>query len=81
MSSMSAQRTSQPKVLEGVAELVDRAAVELPGGNEILAGRMMVWKIRCCAEWPDAVASAAVPPSSAAIFSSSTAWVGFMMRV
>ena len=34
-----------------------------------------------CAAWPEATANAAVPPSNAATRSSSTAWVGFMIRV
>jgi hypothetical protein len=33
------------------------------------------------AAWPDATSRAPVPPSSAATRSSTTAWVGFMMRV
>ena len=35
---------------------------------------------RCSAAWPEAVAIAPTPPSSAAMRSSSTATVGFEMR-
>ena len=34
----------------------------------------------CCAAWPDAVATAPMPFSRAAMRSSNTATVGFMMR-
>ncbi len=33
------------------------------------------------ADWPDAVSSAPTPPSNEAMRSSTTAWVGFMIRV
>ena len=33
------------------------------------------------ADWPDATSSAPTPPSSESIRSSTTAWVGFMIRV
>jgi hypothetical protein len=35
---------------------------------------------RCSAAWPEAAAMAPTPPSSAAMRSSSTAFVGFEMR-
>jgi hypothetical protein len=43
--------------------------------------RATFWMAKADAAWPEASASAATPPSSAAIRSSSTAVVGFMMRV
>ena len=70
------------ELLEGVVELVDRAAIELPRGDELVAGLQQ--HMECpsnCAACPEAAASAAVPPSSAATRASSTACVGFMMRV
>jgi hypothetical protein len=36
--------------------------------------------VRCCADWPDAVAIAPMPFSRAAMRSSNTAVVGFMIR-
>ena len=33
------------------------------------------------ADWPDAVATAAIPPSSCVTRCSKTSWVGFMIRV
>ena len=41
----------------------------------------MVEMARNCAAWPDAVASAMTPPSSAATRFSKTSFVGFMRRV
>lgn len=40
----------------------------------------MVAIVRNWADWPDEVARAATPPSSAAIRFSNTSQVGFMMR-
>ena len=45
-----------------------------------LPAPMSVAIARCSAAWPDAVAIAPTPPSSAAIRSSSTATVGLEMR-
>ena len=39
------------------------------------------WIAKAEAAWPEATASAATPPSSAAMRCSSTSVVGFMMRV
>ena len=36
---------------------------------------------KAVADWPEATASAATPPSIAATRVSSASWVGFMMRV
>jgi len=41
----------------------------------------MVEMARNCADWPDEVANAALPPSSAATRFSNTSFVGFMMRL
>ena len=41
----------------------------------------MFWIAIAEAAWPELTPSAATPPSSAAMRSSSTALVGFMMRV
>ena len=43
--------------------------------------RLLTIRLRSEKYEVEPVASAAVPPSSAAIFASSTAWVGFMIRV
>ena len=69
------------EILEGVIELVDRAAIELFRRHEFIAGRHRLCMTSTCAAWPDATARPAVPPSSAATRSSSTALVGLPMRV
>ena len=43
--------------------------------------RAMFWMAIAEAAWPELTARAAAPPSSAAIRSSSTAQVGFMIRL
>ena len=42
---------------------------------------VIVWIAAVIAAMPDAMASAAMPPSIAATRFSSTSWVGFMIRV
>ena len=64
------------EALERVVELVDRAAIELARRDELVAGRHQRMEDETCAAWPEATARPAVPPSSAAIRSSSTALVG-----
>ena len=56
-----------------------RPLVPLPG--DARAPISNCWSTTTCAACPDATASAAVPPSSAATRSSSTALVGFPIRV
>jgi hypothetical protein len=65
---------------EALAELVDRAAIELARRHDIVAGahqgvqRQQLRRMAAAQDRP------ARPPSSAATRSSSTALVGFMMR-
>ena len=69
------------EALDGMAELVDRAAIELLRRDDLVARLHQRVEDEELRGVPDATASAAVPPSSAAMRSSSTAVVGFMMRV
>ena len=69
------------EVLERVVELVDRAAIELVARRRTRRPAASArGRPGTRAAWPDATASAAVPPSSAATRSSSTAQVGLPMR-
>src|SRR4051794_40214522 len=61
------------EILERVVELIDRATVELFGGNELVPRRIRQCITITCAACPEATATPAVPPSSAATRSSSTA--------
>ena len=66
---------------EAHVELRVGAAVERAGGDHLIAlpGRLVM--ARNCAACPLDVASAAMPPSSAATRCSNTSVVGFMMRL
>jgi len=68
------------ELLERETELGQRAAIEIARHDELVARLQQDKKIRNCAAWPEAAATAARPPSRLAMRSSSTDTVGLVRR-
>jgi hypothetical protein len=75
------ERGRDAETRQRVVQQVVRAAVQRAGADDVRAGSASVAIARCKRGLPLAVAIAPVPPSSAATRSSSTALVGFEIRL
>ncbi len=80
-SSLSAQATDQPKFLYEWLNWLIEPPYSLFEATNSSPGCIRACMVRNSAAWPEATARAAVPPSNAAMRSSSTAFVGLVIRV
>ena len=65
---------------QGVTQQVEGATVDVLGGDDVIAGLVMLRTAYSTAAAPEATVRPAVPPSRAAIRSSNTPWVELVRR-
>ncbi len=65
---------------KGIVQQLVGAAIEIIGRYDLLSCLVILRSASVAAAWPEATASAPVPPSIAAMRRSNTSVVGFMIR-